>query len=52
MPVSMDDGTAIAGSARVPLPLPEWPRGGGTPLRVTGMMGTARVADLAPPPPH
>ena len=25
MPVSMDDGTAIAGSAKVPLPLPEWP---------------------------
>ena len=25
MPVSMDDGTAIAGSARGPLPLPEWP---------------------------
>ena len=23
--MSMDDGTAIAGSARGPLPLPEWP---------------------------
>ena len=39
----MDDGTAIAGSARVPLPLPEWPE---VPRKAEGFLQVACPAPI------